>query len=63
MRDRFHLSFNCPHCGEPVSTAVDFTECGQERVEDCPVCCKPMVLSIDLDEQGEPMVAVMPEDP
>ncbi|HET9122431.1 MAG TPA: CPXCG motif-containing cysteine-rich protein [Acidiferrobacteraceae bacterium] len=39
----------CPYCGEPFETALDWSGGSQTYVEDCAVCCRP--IQFVLDEQ------------
>ncbi|MEI6714992.1 MAG: CPXCG motif-containing cysteine-rich protein [Verrucomicrobiota bacterium] len=42
-------SFDCPWCGEPLSTQVDTSQGDHEHIEDCTVCCRPIVLTVECD--------------
>ncbi len=50
-------TYDCPYCGEPVITAIDWSGGDrQEFVEDCPVCCSPIMVFVELNERGEAAV-------
>lgn len=56
-------SYDCPHCGESVTIALDWGGGSrQEYVEDCQVCCRPNVLRVTLDSSGDAFVTAEPED-
>lgn len=42
-------AFNCPYCGETISTLVDLSEGDHHAIEDCSVCCRPIELLIETD--------------
>ena len=53
----------CPHCGEPVDTAVD-PGGGEHQsyIEDCSVCCRPMLITAWYDpDANEFVVEASPE--
>ena len=37
-------SFECPWCGEEISSTVDTSQGGYSTIEDCTVCCRPIQL-------------------
>jgi hypothetical protein len=40
----------CPHCGEPIDSAVDLGGGEhQSYIEDCAVCCRPMLITAWFD--------------
>jgi hypothetical protein len=43
----------CPYCGEPFDTAIDFSSGSTSYIEDCPVCCRPIEFRLDIEE-GRP---------
>lgn len=47
------VTIDCPYCGEPFATLVDYSAGGQQYVEDCAVCCRPIEFRIDVDGLGE----------
>lgn len=47
----------CPHCGEPVTLALDpGGGPRQSYVEDCPVCCRPWGVGVRWDPEGHATV-------
>jgi hypothetical protein len=43
----------CPHCGAPVSIALDPAGGDvQEYIEDCEVCCRPWKVQLSYDARG-----------
>jgi transcription elongation factor Elf1 len=45
-------TFECPHCGEEISTTVDTSQGSYSTIEDCAVCCRPIALTFHC-EPGE----------
>lgn len=43
----------CPYCGEPFITAVDYSAGSQQYVEDCEICCRPIEFMVEVDGTGE----------
>lgn len=46
-------TIDCPYCGEPFTTEVDYSAGTQEYVEDCQVCCRPIEFVVEVDAAGE----------
>jgi len=44
--------YECPYCGEWISTTVDTSQGDYETIEDCSVCCRPIQLTVRC-EPGE----------
>ncbi|MFV8834393.1 CPXCG motif-containing cysteine-rich protein [Aquisalimonas sp.] len=44
---------DCPYCGEPFTTLVDYSEGEQRYIEDCQVCCQPIEFVVAVDASGE----------
>jgi len=42
--------YQCPYCGERISSLLDFSLPSQRYVEDCEVCCRPIELEFDLED-------------
>jgi hypothetical protein len=52
---------SCPHCGEPVTIAIDPAGGAvQTYVEDCQVCCRPWQVHVSYDDHGAADVWVEP---
>ena len=51
----------CPHCGEELEVAVDWSIPRQEYIEDCQVCCQPMILTVVIDEHQSAVIDVRTE--
>ena len=49
--------YNCPYCGETITSFVDTSAGDQVYVEDCTVCCSPIVVEIITD--GDELLALM----
>ncbi|HEY6515357.1 MAG TPA: CPXCG motif-containing cysteine-rich protein [Steroidobacteraceae bacterium] len=42
----------CPYCGEPFETMVDFS-CGSTTyIEDCAICCRPIEFLLEVADGG-----------
>ena len=46
------IQFQCPHCGEIISSTADTSQGDYSTIEDCEVCCSPMNIDI-ICEPGE----------
>ena len=47
------VAVTCPHCGAPVSLALDpGGGREQEYVQDCEVCCRPWRVELHYDARG-----------
>ena len=44
-------SYNCPYCGETISTFVDPSEGDYDTIEDCAVCCRPIEIHVHHSSQ------------
>ncbi|WP_290650815.1 CPXCG motif-containing cysteine-rich protein [Aquisalimonas sp.] len=56
-------TIDCPYCGEPFTTVVDYSEGGQHYIEDCQVCCQPIEFVVDVDVAGDLLgVTVLRDD-
>lgn len=53
MNSLEEISFNCPYCGESMTTLIDISAGNQQYIEDCQVCCCPIVFDIMLSANGE----------
>lgn len=42
----------CPYCGEPFATLVDYSAGELCYVEDCQICCRPIEFRVHLAEDG-----------
>ena len=42
----------CPYCGEPFETVVDFSSGSTSYIEDCQVCCRPIEFRLELGDAG-----------
>ena len=42
----------CPYCGEPFDTVVDFSSGSASYIEDCQVCCRPIEFRLEVGEDG-----------
>ncbi len=52
---------HCPHCGEPVSIALDpGGGAFQEYFEDCEVCCRPWQVTVRYGAAGDAEVRLQP---
>ncbi|WP_434773367.1 CPXCG motif-containing cysteine-rich protein [Pseudomonas entomophila] len=40
--------YDCPYCGEAVTTSVDLSGGDQTYIEDCQVCCRPIVFTLQV---------------
>lgn len=38
----------CPYCGEPFETVVDFSSGSTSYIEDCAVCCRPIEFRLEV---------------
>jgi hypothetical protein len=43
----------CPYCGEPFETLVDYSAGSSSYIEDCQVCCQPIEFNLDVAPDGE----------
>ncbi|MFB4205669.1 hypothetical protein KBTX_01358 [wastewater metagenome] len=48
------ITIECPYCGEPVTTLVDWSAGAQTYIEDCQVCCRPIEFRLALTPDGQP---------
>lgn len=46
------VQLDCPYCGEPFVTTVDYSAGSCSYIEDCPVCCRPIEFHAEVDERG-----------
>lgn len=53
----------CPHCGEPIDSAVDLGGGEhQSYIEDCAVCCRPILITAWYDsDANEFLLEASPE--
>jgi hypothetical protein len=42
----------CPYCGEPFETVVDFSSGSTSYIEDCAVCCRPIEFRLEVGDEG-----------
>jgi hypothetical protein len=42
----------CPYCGEPFETVVDFSSGSTSYIEDCAVCCRPIEFRLQVADDG-----------
>jgi hypothetical protein len=42
----------CPYCGEPFETVVDFSAGATSYIEDCAICCRPIEFRLEVAEDG-----------
>ena len=42
----------CPYCGEPFETVVDFSSGSTSYIEDCAICCRPIEFRLEVAEEG-----------
>jgi hypothetical protein len=42
----------CPYCGEPFETLVDFSCGSTSYIEDCQVCCRPIEFRLEVRDGG-----------
>ena len=42
----------CPYCGEPFETVVDFSAGSTSYIEDCAICCRPIEFTLEVADQG-----------
>lgn len=42
----------CPYCGEPFETVVDFSSGATSYIEDCAVCCRPIEFRLEVAADG-----------
>jgi transcription elongation factor Elf1 len=40
------IQFQCPHCGEIITSSADTSQGDYSTIEDCEVCCAPMTIEI-----------------
>jgi transcription elongation factor Elf1 len=40
------IDFECPYCGETITSTVDTSEGDYSTIEDCSVCCQPIQLVV-----------------
>lgn len=48
MEQYCHI-YNCPYCGELISSLLDLSVERQEYIEDCEVCCNPVKIKFVTD--------------
>jgi len=46
--------YQCPYCGERISSLLDFSAGAQRYIEDCEVCCRP--IEIDFEAEREELL-------
>jgi hypothetical protein len=44
----------CPYCGEPFETVVDFSAGATSYIEDCAICCRPIEFRLEVADEGRP---------
>jgi hypothetical protein len=42
----------CPYCGEPFETLVDFSSGATSYIEDCAICCRPIEFRLQVADDG-----------
>lgn len=42
----------CPYCGEPFDTVVDFSGGSTSYIEDCAICCRPIEFRLEVADDG-----------
>lgn len=42
----------CPYCGEPFETVVDFSSGSTSYIEDCVICCRPIEFRLEVADGG-----------
>ena len=42
----------CPYCGEPFETMVDFSSGATSYIEDCAICCRPIEFRLEVADDG-----------
>lgn len=42
----------CPYCGEPFDTVVDFSSGSTSYIEDCAICCRPIEFRLEVADSG-----------
>ena len=42
----------CPYCGEPFETLVDYSAGSSSYIEDCQVCCRPIEFHVEREDGG-----------
>lgn len=42
----------CPYCGEPFETVVDFSAGSTSYIEDCAICCQPIEFTLEVANEG-----------
>ena len=42
----------CPYCGEPFETMVDFSSGATSYIEDCAICCRPIEFRLEVAADG-----------
>jgi hypothetical protein len=45
-------TIQCPYCGEPFDTVVDFSSGSTSYIEDCAVCCRPIEFRLEVAHDG-----------
>ena len=40
------IQFQCPHCGEIITSTADTSQGDYSTIEDCEVCCSPMNIEV-----------------
>ena len=46
--------YQCPYCGEPFETVVDFSAGATSYIEDCAICCRPIEFRLEVAGEGTP---------
>ncbi|MDH5446697.1 MAG: CPXCG motif-containing cysteine-rich protein [Gammaproteobacteria bacterium] len=54
--EEFH--FDCPYCGENLSTLIDISGGKQQYIEDCQVCCCPILFDIAMEGAEEKLTII-----
>lgn len=54
------IQFQCPHCGETITSTADTSQGDYSTIEDCEVCCSPMNLEIICEPGRVEQVLVTP---
>jgi len=50
--------YNCPYCGESISSLLDLSIDAQRYIEDCEVCCQPIEIAYSvIDDEIASFVA------
>jgi transcription elongation factor Elf1 len=55
--------YQCPYCGEAISSVLDLSIDEQHYVEDCEVCCRPIEITYSvLDGEISDFAAARSDD-